>query len=155
LDLVDLLILALRVVLAALLYLFLFTVMRLAVRSMRAAPVATVVSRPAAAERSSELALMVVEAGGAPGLAVGQIVQVHDGAVLGRANAADIVLADAAVSAEHARLSRVGSAWVVADLGSTNGTRVNDAAIAGQTPLAAGDVLALGNVKLKVRTRQS
>jgi pSer/pThr/pTyr-binding forkhead associated (FHA) protein len=48
---------------------------------------------------------------------------------------------------------RVGRAWVVADLGSTNGTRVNDARVNGQTPVAHGDVLTLGNVRFKVLSR--
>jgi len=35
------------------------------------------------------------------------------------------VVADSAVSGEHARLSRIGHEWMVRDLGSTNGTLVN------------------------------
>jgi pSer/pThr/pTyr-binding forkhead associated (FHA) protein len=57
------------------------------------------------------------------------------------------------VSAEHARVFRVGRAWVVTDLGSTNGTRVNETAVNGEMPLAATDVLTLGSVRLQVVTR--
>ena len=41
-------------------------------------------------------------------------------------------------------------AWVVLDLGSTNGTLVNHALVDGQAGLQTGDVLGLGNVRLKV-----
>jgi pSer/pThr/pTyr-binding forkhead associated (FHA) protein len=63
------------------------------------------------------------------------------------------VLADPSVSAEHARLTRVGHAWVVTDLGSTNGTRVNEAQVSGKASLASGDVLAIGHVRLQVVAR--
>src|SRR5438105_247149 len=81
------------------------------------------------------LRLVVVEPG-ASELSTGQTIQVRDGATLGRAARAMVVIADPTVSSEHARINRVGRAWVVADLGSTNGTRVNQADVKGATPLA-------------------
>jgi len=63
------------------------------------------------------------------------------------------VIADSSVSAEHARVFRVGRAWVVTDLGSTNGTQVNETPVNGEMPLAANDVLTLGSVRLQVVTR--
>jgi len=57
------------------------------------------------------------------------------------------------VSVEHARVRQTGRGWVITDLGSTNGTHINDSPINGETPLAAGDVLRLGNVRLKVVAR--
>ena len=159
-DPIDLLILALRIALVALLYLFLVTVMRTATRSLRRGP-SSVERRPAEQAvrvppkpRNETLALLVLEAGGT-GLRSGQVFELTDGAVLGRFERADLVLADSAVSSEHARVSRVGRAWVVADLGSTNGTRVNGSPVQGETVLAPGDVLGLGNVKLKVGARQA
>jgi pSer/pThr/pTyr-binding forkhead associated (FHA) protein len=47
----------------------------------------------------------------------------------------------------------VGRAWLVTDLGSTNGTRVNDVDVNASAPLADGDVLTLGGVRLQVRAR--
>jgi len=140
-DLLDLAILALRILLVALLYLFLGLVLRFASRSLRVEP----------APRH-ELRLEVVDAGSAA-LAPGDVMEVVDGAVLGRAEQADLVVSDATVSVEHARVRRVGRVWVIADLGSTNGTQINDVAVNGETPIAAGDVLRLGNVRLKVLAR--
>ena len=88
-------------------------------------------------------------------MAAGQVIEVRDGATLGRAERAELVVADSAVSAEHARVSRIGRDWVVLDLDSTNGTLLNDARVAGQTRLNHGDVLALGGVRLKVGLHSS
>lgn len=152
-DLLDLAILVLRLVLVALLYVFLATVLRLTTRGLRAAPAPLPPSpAPANAPRASRLQLVVLEPGGSS-LSPGQVLAVADGAVLGRAEAAQVRLVDVAVSGQHARLSRVGQAWVVTDLGSTNGTRLNDVAVQRETPLREGDVLALGNVRLKVGAR--
>jgi pSer/pThr/pTyr-binding forkhead associated (FHA) protein len=136
LDLLDLAILALRIALVALLYLFLWLVIRFAAQGLRPA-------------QRHQLRLQVIDAGSSP-LGTGELIVVADGAILGRTEQADLVVSDATVSVEHARVKRVGRGWVIADLGSTNGTRVNDSPVKGETPLAAGDVLGLGNVRLRV-----
>ena len=140
-DVLDLAILALRIVLVALLYLFLGLVLRFAARSLRHEPAAR-----------HELQLEVLDAGSTP-LTPGDVIQIADGAIVGRTARADVVVNDATVSVEHARVRRVGRVWVVADLGSTNGTYLNESPVNGETPLAAGDVLRLGNVRLKVVAR--
>ena len=71
------------------------------------------------------------------------------GATVGRSRDCDIVLQDSNVSRKHAEL-RPGpqGRWTLADLGSTNGVRVNGRAVpVGQAqPLAAGDALVIGTV---------
>jgi len=148
-DLLDLLILALRIVLVALLYLFLASVMRMAASGLRPRRTRGVEPVPVPVP---VLRLVVVESGSSD-LVPGQAVELKDAAILGRAERADVVLADPAVSSEHARVSRVGRAWVISDLGSTNGTRLNDRRVDGDVPLALGDVVALGNVRFRVGTR--
>jgi FHA domain len=148
-DLLDLAILALRIALVAVLYGFLLVVLRAAGRGLRAArPAPEATARPG----SVDLRLIVLEPGGS-GLTAGQVMHVGDGGILGRAKRSEMVVADSAVSAEHARVTRIGRDWVVYDLGSTNGTLVNDSRVNGQTPLHHGDVLALGGVRLKVALR--
>lgn len=147
-DVVDLLILVLRLVFVALLYLFLFLVLRMAIGGLRA-PVAA--GSPA---RRQRLRLQVIDPGEST-LSAGQILDVDEGMTLGRGERADVVLADTSISAEHARLGRNGRAWIVTDLGSTNGTRVNDTLVNGRTRLAEGDVLAVGTVRLSVLPRQA
>ncbi|HEY0581261.1 MAG TPA: hypothetical protein VGE94_03705, partial [Chloroflexota bacterium] len=82
-DPLDLAILGLRLVLVALLYLFLLTVVRVAMRGLQLQPA----SRAAAAQqatmapaRPSTLRLVVVEAGGAP-LRSGQTLEIAESAV--------------------------------------------------------------------------
>ena len=74
-----------------------------------------------------------------------------DGISFGRANHVDVTLEDVYVSDEHARIQLVGDGWVVRDLGSTNGTFLNGAKVAGPTPIAAGDQLRLGKTRVEVR----
>jgi hypothetical protein len=154
-DVVDVAILALRLALVAVLYAFLATVMRVAAHGLRAAapPVTEPAPAPAAAPAGvAELRLIVLEPGSSA-LRSGQVVELPDGATLGRSARAEVVLADSSVSAEHARVFRVGRAWVVTDMGSTNGTQVNQTAVNGEMPLAANDVLTLGSVQLQVVAR--
>jgi len=66
------------------------------------------------------------------------------GAVLGRSREADIVLDDANVSRRHAEVRPSGGSWIVRDLGSTNGVKVNGRRIQGPQSLKPGDVLELG-----------
>ncbi|MEY3020002.1 MAG: hypothetical protein RLZZ272_986 [Actinomycetota bacterium] len=73
------------------------------------------------------------------------------GLVLGRAGGATLVLDDVYVSDEHAEVLPDGDGWAVRDLGSTNGTFVNDAKVTRQTPIAVGDRLQVGKTRIEVR----
>jgi hypothetical protein len=68
---------------------------------------------------------------------------------IGRTSAAAITIDDSTVSREHAELVRSGVQVVLRDLGSTNGTRVNDQALVGSRELQDGDVVRLGSVELR------
>ena len=69
---------------------------------------------------------------------------------LGRSPASDVVLGkDDFVSGRHAQLSRHGGLLYVEDLGSTNGTFVNDRKTVGATPLRAGDTVRIGSTTFR------
>lgn len=68
------------------------------------------------------------------------------GALIGRSRDADIVLDDSNVSRRHAEISPSGQKWLIQDLGSTNGVRVNGRAVDGPHPLEDGDRIELGTV---------
>jgi hypothetical protein len=67
--------------------------------------------------------------------------------VLGRSRDCDVTLDDPNVSRRHAELRREGSAWVVSDLGSTNGVKVNGRRV-NDHPLTPGDEIVLGLERL-------
>jgi hypothetical protein len=67
------------------------------------------------------------------------------GATLGRSRDCEIVIDDANVSRRHAELRPRGGAWVVSDLGSTNGTRVNGRTIHGPEVVRHGDEIEVGS----------
>ena len=62
---------------------------------------------------------------------------------------ATVVFANDTVSRRHAMLRREGDHFIVVDLGSTNGTRVNGR-IAGRAEVRPGDSVELGEVQLRL-----
>jgi Protein of unknown function (DUF3662)/FHA domain len=71
------------------------------------------------------------------------------GALVGRSRDCDVVLADANVSRRHAEIRPAAAGtWTIADLGSTNGVRVNGRQIAGAQALTGGDRIVLGTAEI-------
>jgi FhaA, N-terminal domain/FHA domain len=70
-----------------------------------------------------------------------------DGGTLGRSRECDIVLDDAGVSRKHAELRRGTQGWTLADLGSTNGVRVNGRELREPCVLRPGDRIELGSTE--------
>ena len=68
------------------------------------------------------------------------------GATIGRSRDCDVVVDDANVSRRHAEIRPGPHGWTVADLGSTNGTRVNGRRVDPNRPqsIKPGDVIELG-----------
>jgi pSer/pThr/pTyr-binding forkhead associated (FHA) protein len=71
---------------------------------------------------------------------------------LGRAVDVDLPLTSPRVSRRHAQLTWDGERFVVEDLGSKNGTRINGTPVAGPTPIADGDTLELADCRLEFQT---
>jgi Domain of unknown function (DUF1707)/Inner membrane component of T3SS, cytoplasmic domain len=65
---------------------------------------------------------------------------------IGRALACDFTLADLSVSRWHARLHREDEEWLLSDLGSTNGTRLNGWRVTTGVPVRPGDQVTFGSV---------
>src|SRR6478672_4245899 len=81
----------------------------------------------------------------------GQIIVVDRALTLGRDADIDVTLNDALVSTRHATLSPNADGSVeLTDLGSTNGTFVNDRRVEGSTTLRGGERIRLGKVVLEV-----
>lgn len=67
---------------------------------------------------------------------------------VGRMPDCTIPLDDTNVSRRHCEIRRGASGYVVVDLGSTNGTKVNGVKIEGEHVLLHGDIVGVGNVHL-------
>jgi hypothetical protein len=70
------------------------------------------------------------------------------GAVIGRSREADVVIEDPNVSRRHAEVRPSGGSWIVRDLGSTNGVKVNGRRIQGPQSLKPGDTIELGTARV-------
>jgi FHA domain len=83
--------------------------------------------------------------GSGAGLRAGAAYDLSEGALLGRGDQADILLEDSFASTRHARLVPHGDVIVLEDLGSTNGTYLNDEPLRGPQPLHPGDRIRIGD----------
>lgn len=70
---------------------------------------------------------------------------------IGRDASCDITLSDTYASQQHAKISNRNGSWVIEDLGSTNGTYLNQRKVTVPTALAPGDSIRIGKTVLEVR----
>ena len=132
-----------RLLFLALLYLFLYRVIRALLRDLRAAA-----REPA--DRPGRL-VVLESPSGEP--AAGQSFGLDVITTLGRDVNNAIVIDDPFASAEHAVLTFRGRSWYVEDLGSTNGSYVNGRRVDGVAPLGFGDELQIGQVRMRLERR--
>lgn len=130
----------LRLLFLALLYAFLWFVVRALVRDLRSA----------AREPTMELGRLVVTGSPSGEPAPGVSFALDAITSLGRDVNNSIVLDDDFVSSTHAALTYRGRAWYVEDLGSKNGTFVNGGQVDGLAPVAFGDEIQIGQVRLRL-----
>jgi hypothetical protein len=142
----ETLIFALRILLSLILYAFLGLAFWVVWRDLRA-------TRAQAEAQARERATLVVVEPGETDLLPGDRLPLLPVTTLGRALTNTVVLADSFASAEHARLAQRYSRWWLEDLGSRNGTLLNEVRLQPGQPVAVveGDLLGVGNVRLRVR----
>lgn len=79
-----------------------------------------------------------------------------DDLMIGRLDGAHVRLdSDGGVSRRHATIRRAGLGWELHDLGSLNGTTVNEERVAGVVPLTKGDRIRCGSTTLLVSAPSS
>ncbi len=71
--------------------------------------------------------------------------------ILGRGPSADCQLEDSAVSTRHARLAYHHQQWWLEDLGSTNGTFLNEEPVSTPFVVTTGDILRCGKIVLTIQ----
>jgi X-X-X-Leu-X-X-Gly heptad repeat protein len=74
---------------------------------------------------------------------------------IGRHQGCDLFIADMTVSRLHARLARVTEGWLLIDLGSTNGTRLNGWRVRDAVPIRPGDQVRFGSAEFVVQADQT
>jgi pSer/pThr/pTyr-binding forkhead associated (FHA) protein len=141
----------------AVLYLFLLWVARSALKDLRggggvtaagaAVPADATGLYSASALGSADVAhrapRLVVER--APGHDPGMIYDLDGDIVLGRGDRAEIRLEDPFASSRHARVYEQGNIVAIEDLGSTNGTYLNEELLESARPLHPGDRVRIGD----------
>jgi hypothetical protein len=135
---VDVALLFGRLLLLALLYLFLFAAVRAGLALVRA-------GAPEQAARA--LALVVVSG---PRELKGLKVALDRTVRIGRESGLEVVVADDFVSTRHAQVVPGVAGPVLEDLGSTNGTVLNGAPLTAPATLTAGDEVVFGTVRMRV-----
>jgi adenylate cyclase len=96
-----------------------------------------------------KVAKLIVTAGDRPE----QVLEVVDRLTIGRSPANQLVLEDQRASRNHADIRAVGNgSYQLTDLGSANGTWLNGQRVAIPRVLADGDVIVIGQVKMRFLT---
>jgi FHA domain len=118
---------------------------------LRVIRVVAVQSRPANYEKRTRrrhgvLSLEFIE----PSERSGQRIDVESGVTIGRAGDCDLSLQDTYLSSRHARVANDDGDLSIEDLGSTNGTYVNQELVKGRVHLERGDVVQVGGVLFEV-----
>ncbi|MGN0302569.1 MAG: FHA domain-containing protein [Anaerotardibacter sp.] len=134
---IDIILLIGRLLFVALLYVFLFAIMKTGIGLVRG-------------QRKKEKNWTVtVEKG--PKELRGVNITVTGPVVIGRNPNADITIRGDYVSSQHARFVLMGQNLFIEDMGSTNGTLVNDVYIQAPLALKSGDKVTIGGVTMRVR----
>jgi hypothetical protein len=139
---VDVLFLVLRLLAALILYLFIAGVILILWRDLRAASMYAL---------RIPLAYLDFEGMGDE---CGRF-KLQEENIIGRAAENTIPIVDETVSTRHARLAFYKGQWLLEDLGSRNGTKVNDIPVNEPLALADGDRIRLGKVTARFETNPS
>lgn len=132
----------------AILFLYLVWIARGARRDLvRSASATDDVTGIASVPASGQDAWLVVESGGE--LEPGTRFDLFGGATLGRSSEAEISFTDRYASGIHARVYPRGGRYFIEDMNSTNGTLLNGAQVVGETELADGWVVQIGDTSFR------
>ncbi len=134
---IDIILLVARLLFVALLYLFLFAIMRTGIGMVKGS------------NKQGKLWNLSVEHG--PKELKGVNIAVTGPVIVGRSPGADIVIGAGYVSGRHARFQLMGNTLFVEDLGSKNGTSVNGTRVIEPVALHNKDIVTIGDVDIKVR----
>lgn len=134
---IDVILLIARLLFVALLYLFLFAIVRTGIGLVKGT------------NKKEKSWNLTVENG--PDELMDLNIPVNGAVIVGRAPGADIVIGTSFVSGRHARFQLMGKDLFLEDLGSRNGTIVNGNRISEPVALKNKDIVNIGDVTIRVR----
>lgn len=94
--------------------------------------------------------LRILTPGEDTSLIVGDTLPLQPMTYLGRDPDNTVVLNDSSASSQHACISRENGIWWLEDLGSTNGTTLNDLPVSKPTSLTNQDVIGIGDLRFQI-----
>lgn len=141
----DIVLLALRLTLAGLLYVFLGAVFLFLWRDLRKAPVERRRNRP-----KGRLVILDGADEEADAWPAGRSFPLEPVTSVGRSPRNTVVVPDTFASSEHALLSWREDHWWLEDCNSRNGTRVNGETVDSPTIVSEGDVITIGRTNLRL-----
>ncbi len=100
--------------------------------------------------KKATMGLEVLTAGENTNLKNGGLLPIADVITMGRKSDNTVVLDDKYVSSHHIKIFKRNTDYVIEDLGSTNGTKVNDINIENRVTLRPGDVIKVGTAIFKL-----
>lgn len=103
--------------------------------------------RPA---KKRSFGLEVLESGENSVLKEGGIIPIRGELMVGRKDNNHLILEDQYVSGNHTRIFLKNTDYMIEDLGSTNGTMLNDKRLEGKAFLKVGDEIQIGSALFKV-----
>lgn len=131
---------ALRLAMAAVLYLFLAWVVRALWADLR---------RSSATRPAPAAARVVFLDGATGGPAVGEAFPVSSATTIGRAEDNGLIIEDEFISSHHAVLRQERGSWWLSDAGSTNGTWANERKVERPVVIKPGDTLRFGRLRVR------
>src|SRR5262245_16253265 len=78
----------------------------------------------------------------------------HEETKIGKGHLNDVILADASVSSSHAKINFTNNEYTISDLGSRNGTYLNDSRLTQPRALHHGDLIKMGHCTLTFRIKE-
>ena len=144
----DWILLGLRIVSTVILYTFLGLAFYIIWRDLKGS------ESQAVNQLSASHHLRVVAAANDHLLVVGDTLPLYPVTFLGRDPDNTIVLNDSSASGRHARIGRENGVWWLEDLGSLNGTTLNELPLSKPTPLTDNDLIGIGELQFRLEISQ-
>jgi len=138
---IDVILFAGRILLVALLYIFLLFAIKAGVGLVRSG---------SKSKKSTQLSIVITQG---PSSLLGTVMPINSSIIVGRAPGSDIYIPDDLISGKHARITPIPDGAIIEDLNSTNGTLLNGLPVTIPEPLMVGDKISVGMLVLEVDGR--